>query len=546
MGKQYTKEELQKLDKSALINLFITTQESMQAQLDQLNQNMERLIEQIAIANNQRYGRKSEKLDVVDGQLDLSSMFFNEAEALTATSWIPEPPIDDVVKPSKPRKKKGKREEDLKDLPVEIIEHTIPEEKLQETFGKSWKELPVETYKRVKYVPASCTVEEHRVHLYAGKDQEGNDTIIRADRPVDLLRNSIATPSLVSGIMNAKYTNALPLYRIEQEFERNDININRQVMANWMILCAERYLSVIYDKLHKELLELGIIQSDETPVTVTKDGRPTGSKSYMWVHRSGKSYKNKIILYDFQKTRGSKHAKAFLSGFKGICVSDAHSAYKKLDRENVDINLAGCWSHARRRFVDALKALKDKSTATGTIAHEALRQIAAIYKLNNELEDKPPDEKLKMRQLIVKPLVEAFFVWAKEQQSSLLPKGKTAEGIEYCINQEKCLKTFLEHPDVPMDNNAAEAALRGFVIGRNNWKMIDTIDGAKASATIYSIVETAKANHLNPYQYLNHLLTVIPRHMDDKNLDFLEDLLPWSENLPKECHNLKAKQQAAE
>jgi len=541
MGKKYTVDELEKLDKSMLINLLLANQD----QLEQLNQNMERLIEQIAIANNHRYGRKSEKLDVVDGQLDLSS-FFNEAEALVDTSWFPEPSFDDVIKPDKPKKKKGKRETDLKDLPVEIIEHTLPEETLQETFGDSWKELPVETYKRVRYIPASCMVEEHRVHLYAGKDQEGNDTIIRADRPVDLLRNSLATPSLVSAIMNAKYVNALPLYRIEQEFERNDINIRRQVMANWMIQCAERYLSVVYDKLHQELLQLNVVQSDETPVTVTKDGRATGSKSYMWVHRSGKAYQDAIILYDFQKTRGSEHAAVFLSGFTGTCVSDGFSAYQKLDREIAEITFAGCWAHGRRRFVEAIKALKDKSKATGTIAEGALRQIAAIYKLNNELEDKPPDEKLKGRQLIIKPLVEAFFAWTKEQQSSLLPKGKTAEGLDYIINQEKRLKVFLDNPDVPMDNNATEAALRGFVIGRNNWKMIDTIDGAKASAIIYSITETAKANKLNPYKYLNHLLTVIPQHMDDKNLVFTEDLLPWSKNLPEECYNLKAKQQAAE
>jgi transposase len=545
MGKIYTEDELKKLNKSVLINLFITTQESMQAQLDQLNQNMERLIEQIAVANNQRYGRKTEKLETIDGQLDLSTVF-NEAEGLMDTTWFPEPSIDDIVKPTKPKKSKGKREADLKDLPVEIIEHTIPEKMLKETFGDSWKELPVETYKRVKYIPASCTVEEHRVHLYAGKDQEGNDKIIRAKRPVDLLRNSIATPSLVSAIMNGKYVNALPLYRMEQEFERNDVNIKRQVMANWMIQCSERYLSVLYDRLHQALLGLDVVQSDETPVLVAKDGRATGTKSYMWVHRSGKSYKDIIILYDFQKTRSGDHAEAFLSGFTGTCVSDGFSAYEKLDKKLKHIQFAGCWAHARRRFVDALKALKDKSEAKGTIANEALRQIAAIYKLNNELEDKPPDEQLKMRQLIVKPLVEAFFVWAKEQQSSLLPKGKTAEGLNYCINQEKSLKVFLDTPSVPMDNNATEGALRGFVIGRNNWKMIDTIDGAKASAMIYSITETAKANKLNPYKYLNHLLSVIPKHMDDKNLGFLEDLLPWSENLPEECHNLKARQQVAE
>ena len=526
-----------------LIDLFIATQASTQAQLDQLNQNMERLIEQVVIANHHRFGRKSEKLDVMEGQLNL----FNEAEKLTETLWVLEPPIEDVVKP-KPKKSKGTRESDLKGLPVEIIEHTLPDEELQEMFGDSWKELPIETYKRLRYTPAAYTVEEHQVHLYAGRDCENNEIIVRADRPTDLLRNSIATPSLVSAIMNAKYVNGLPLYRIEQEFQRNDISVRRQVMANWMIQCAERYLGLMYDRLHDVFLSLHIVQVDETTVKVSKDGRGAGSNSYMWVYRSGKHYRETIILYNYQKTRNSSHAAAFLTKFSGICVSDAFSGYQKLDREIEEIRFAGCWSHARRRFSDALKALKDKSDARNTVAYEALRQIAAIYKLDNELADKPPDEKLRERQLIVKPLVEAFFAWVKEKRNSelLLPKGKTAEGLDYCINQEQFLKVFLDHAEVPLDNNATESALRGFVIGRNNWKLIDSIDGAKASAIIYSITETAKANKLNPYKYLNHLLTVIPQHMDDKSRDFLDDLLPWSENLPAECYNQKAIQQATD
>jgi len=540
MSKVYTEAELNKLNKSTLIEMLITTQE----RLDKLDQSMERLIEQIAISNNQRFGRKSEKLDVIEGQLNL----FNEAEKLTETLWVPEPSIDEVVVKPKPKKSKGTRDAELKGLPIEIIEHILPEEKLQEIFGDSWKELPVETYKRLKYVPAVYTVEEHQVHLYAGKNSEDNEIIVRADRPVDLLRNSIATPSLVSAIMNAKYVNALPLYRIEQEFQRNDVSVRRQVMANWMIQCAERYLGLIYDRLHDEFLSLHIVQVDETTVTVTKDGRVAGSKSYMWVYRSGKHYDKTIILYDYQKTRSSEHAERFISGFSGICVSDAFSAYQKLDREMEGIQFAGCWAHSRRRFSDALKALKDKSEASNTVAYEALKQISAIYKLDNELAGKPPDEKLIGRQLTVKPLVEAFFAWVKEKRNSaiLLPGGKTAEGLDYCINQEKYLKVFLDDAEVPLDNNATESALRGFVIGRNNWKLIDSIEGAKASAVIYSITETAKANGLSPYKYLNHLLTIIPQHMDDKNRRFLDDLLPWAKNLPMECYNQKAIQQATE
>ena len=239
MQKIYSPEELNSFSRETLVAVIL----SMQNQLTQLNTNMERLIEQIASANNHRYGRSSEKLDVIAGQLELE-LIFNEAEALTETLYVVEPREEDVIQVTR-RKKKGKREADLKDLPVEVIPHTIPEAKLQEIFGSvGWKQLPDEVYKRVRVQPAVYTVEEHHVAVYAGKD---NQTIVKADRPRELLRNSILTPSLGASIMNAKYVNGLPLYRISQEFQRNDIHISRQVMANWMIQCADRYLGPLYD-----------------------------------------------------------------------------------------------------------------------------------------------------------------------------------------------------------------------------------------------------------------------------------------------------------
>ena len=220
----YSPEELNSFSRETIVAVIL----SMQDQLAQLNTNMERLIEQIASANNHRYGRSSEKLDVIAGQLELE-LIFNEAEALTETLYVVEPAEEDVIQVTR-RKKKGKREADLKDLPVEVIPHTLPEEKLQEIFGAAgWKQLPDEVYKRVRVQPAVYTVEEHHVAVYAGKD---NETIVKADRPKELLRNSILTPSLAASILNAKYVNGLPLYRISQEFLRNDIHISRQVMAN--------------------------------------------------------------------------------------------------------------------------------------------------------------------------------------------------------------------------------------------------------------------------------------------------------------------------
>ena len=402
MAKVYTKEELNSFSRETLMAVIL----SMQDQISQLNTNMERLIEQIADANNKRYGRSSEKLETISGQMELE-LIFNEAEALTETLYVVEPAEEDVIQP-RHRKSKGKREADLKDLPVEVISHTLSEEKLRDVFGTDgWKQLPDEIYKRVRVQPAVYTVEEHHVAVYAGRD---NQTIIKADRPKDLLRNSLLTPSLAASIMNAKYVNGLPLYRISQEFLRNDIHISRQVMANWMIQCADRYLGILYDRLHRELYQFHVLQADETPVMVTKDGRPVNSKSYMWIYRTGKSYTDTpIILYEYQRTRKADHPEEFLKDFKGIVVCDGYSAYRKLDRENPDIVFAGCWSHARRRFAEALKALPKavQKNAKETIAYEAVSRIAAIYHLDNQMEGQPAKARKMYRQTNIRPLVEA-------------------------------------------------------------------------------------------------------------------------------------------
>lgn len=531
MAKNYTADELNNLSKESMVALILV----MQDQMENLNANMERLIEQIAVANNQRYGRSSEKLEVIDGQLSLD-FIFNEAEALTETLYVVEPVVEDVL-PTKKKKQVGKREEDLKDLPIETIEHKLSEQELIDIFGEnSWKQLPDEVFKRLKVAPAVYTVEEHHVAVYAGKD---NQTIVKADRPKSLLRNSIATPSLVASVYNAKYVNGMPLDRIAKEYLRNDIHISKQVLANWVILCAERYLGSMFDYLHQELFRFRVLQADETPVFVTKDGRPANSKSFMWVYRTGKCYQNTpIILYEYQKTRKSEHPEKFLKGFQGTVLTDAFSVYEKMDRENPDITFAGCWAHGRRRFTEAVRAIpKDKKeTAKETIAYQALEQIAAIYHLDNQFAELSATKRQKARQLTVKPLIEAYFAWAKEiLKSNQLSKSKTLEGLHYCVNHEKALTEFLNDGDLPLDNNATEAALRTFCVHKHTWRLIDTIDGAKASAIVYSLTETAKANKLNPFRYLEYLLTELMEHQDDTNRDFMKDLLPWSEKLPAIC-----------
>ena len=214
-------------------------------------------------------------------------------------------------------------------------------------------------------------------------------------------------------------------------------------------------------------------------------------------------------------------------------VTDGYQVYHTLEKEKDDFTVAGCWAHARRKFADIVKALKTPDFKGEVLmSQEVLKRIGDIYTLDNRLNNLSPEERQKRRQDSIKPLVEALFAWIKEHRHEVTPNSQCGKAFNYCINQEKYLKEFLNNGEIPLDNNSAERAIRGFCIGKKNWVLIDTVNGAKASAIIYSIAETAKANHLRTYHYFEYLLTEILEHMDDKNTDFLKDLLPWSPTLP--------------
>ena len=530
MASKYTEEQLNSLDRETLTRLFLSQQE----QLENIDHTLQLVLEQMADLKRHRFGRPSEKHET-EGQVsfmevDGKIVFFNEPEAVAAEESTEEP---ENVSRTRPKKKQGKREEDLDGIPVVVVEHSMTDGELEDKFGKDgWKQLPDEVCRRYRFTPAKIEVEEHHVKVYAGKETE---EVIKAPHPQALLRGSLVSPSLEAAVINAKYVNAVPLYRQEQEFERYGLHISRQNMANWTIQCADRYLAVLYDYLHEKLYGYHVLQADETPVLVNKDGRPAGSKSYMWVYRTGRMYTEcQIVLYEYQRTRNASHPREFLKDFSGVCVTDGYQVYHTIEEEREDLKIAGCWSHARRRFDEAVKALP-KAKQKDSRAYLALTMIQAIYREEKLLKDLPAKERMIRRQMSVRSLVEAYFVWVRETLPKVPQKSKTWEGFNYSLNQEKYLKVFLDDGEVPMDNNAAEQSIRGFCIGKKNWVMIDTIAGAKSSAIIYSIAETAKANNLKPYDYFEYLLTEIPKHLDDTDRSFLDDLLPWSPSLPENC-----------
>ena len=536
MAVKFTEEQLNSFDKSLLVQLLVAQQEqneTLAKELHDLNEKMQLLMEQVVLSNKKRFGTSSEKMEIGNQicfmEKDGNIVFFNEAEAVCDLDA--EEPEEIVNKPEKKKKHTGKKDEDVSGLPVNIISHYMSEDELTAEFGENgWKQLPDMIAKRYRFIPAKVEVDEHHIGVYAGK---ADGRMIKADHPKALLHGSLVSPSIAAAIMNGKYVNAVPLYRLEQEFLRYGLTIPRKNMANWMIRLGEEYLAVLYDHLHRKLYDYHVIQADETPVLVNRDGRPAGSKSWMWVYRSGHMYADKqIVLYDYHETRNSSHPQEFLKDYTGICVTDGYQVYHSIEKKQEDLRIAGCWVHARRKFNDALEVIP-KEQHKKSDAYLVMSQIQAIYREEGKLKELSSEERLVQRQLVIRPLVDALFAYLKQKEPTVPKSGQLRKAYTYILNQETYLRVFLEDGEVPLDNNASERAIRGFCIGRKNWQMIDTINGARASAIIYSIAETAKANHLKPYDYFEYLLEEIPKHMDETDQSFLEDLLPWSEKLPE-------------
>lgn len=563
MALALSEEQLVKLNKKDILQLLLESmaqEKELRSQLavltDELkrtNQQMQVILEKWNLAQANRFGRSSEKMGYDTGtcqQLELAVMYaecFNEAEATVNETPPDEPDMEEVTVTAHKRKKHaGKREKDLKDLPhAEPVISTLTEEELLEQLGPGYRQLKDEVYQRLEFHPSSFEVKEYHICVYVSADGK---KFAKAKRPqADLFRNSIATPSLLAGILNYKYVNALPVHRLAQDFKRSEVNISPQVMCNWVIKSSEIYFSLVYDWMKDVLLKQPVVQADETTLKVNRDGRKAGSSSYMWVYITGEHDDSgkKIVLYDYCRTRSTEHLREFLSSYKGILVSDGYQSYHTFSEEQ-SLTSAGCWTHCRRRFVNAIKAAqKDlpEEALKNSIAYQALARISAIYKLDGSWKERTSEYRMEHRQRILKPLVDEYFDWVKEQikTCSVLPKSETGEGLSYSINQEKYLRAFLDNGDIPIDNSACERAIRPFCVGRKNWNVIDTVEGAQASAIVYSIAETAKANNLKPYQYFEYLLTELPERISRKkdSTFSLDDLMPWSPKLPMSCRKIK-------
>lgn len=483
--------------------------------------------DQIRKAQKERFGASSEQTHPDQLTLEL----FNEAEA-EADPNVPESSMETVT--YRRKKSRGSREAKLKSLPLETVEYRlIEEEQVCPCCSGALHEMSTETRQELKIIPAVVKVVQHVRYVYACRHcekQEIHTPIRTAPMPAPVVPGSLVSPSMMAYVMSQKYVDSLPLYRQEKQFQRLGVELSRQTMANWMIAGSERWLAPLYEYMHKELVKLNTLSADETTLQVLREpGRAAQTKSYLWLYRSGR-FDVPMVLYDYQSSRSGDHPKAFLQGFSGYLQTDGYSGYNKV--ENVE--QLGCWAHARRKYIEALEALPVKQRQ-GTIAAVGLAYCNEIFRLERKWKDASPEERYKARLEESRPILKKYLAWLDEQQAGVLPKSLLGSAITYSLSQWKKLNIFLKDGRLEIDNNASERSIKPVVIGRKNFLFSNTPRGAKASAIIYSIVETAKANSLNPQQYLNHLFECLPQLPDATDPKALSKLAPWSDSLPLTC-----------
>jgi transposase len=462
------------------------------------------LQEQIKSLRDKLFGRKTEKIPKDDGQLSLFDIPEPELPILEAS--------EETSVSSHTRKKKG-RKPLPSDLPRVEVVHELTEEERQCQCGCLKSRSGQEVSEQLDYIPAKVRVIRNIRYKYACKNCEGVDddgpTVSIARMPDQIIPKSYATPGLLAHILTAKFADALPFYRQEKQFTRIGVELPRSTMCNWAMKIADA-CAIVMSMMKDAVLKSPVINIDETTLKVIKE--PGRSKSYMWVFK-GTVRGKPVILYQYHPSRSGDVAATFLKTYKGIVQTDGYAGYNFIAGKK-DIIHVGCWVHARRKFIDVTKASGNKRSSSGN-AGSALKYISKLYKIEKEARKKEvsPDELYTQRQKQAVPILEEFKKWLDARVAQVPPKSLLGKAINYTLNEWPHLTNYTKDGRVGPDNNAVENAIRPFVVGRKNWLFSYTPQGAHASAAIYSLIETAKANGLEPYWYLRYLFERLPEAM---------------------------------
>jgi len=498
--------------------------EALQAENAELNQKVQWLMEQMRLARQKQFGASSEKSRY--DELNL----FNEAE-FTADLKTQEPDLTEIQKHY--RKKAKENPERLPaDLPVEVVEYILlPEEQSCPECGSGLHVMGKDIRRELKIIPAKAVIVEHVQYVYACRDCEANACsvpIIKAETDKPVIKGSFASPEAVSYIMTQKFANGMPLYRQEQEFRRLGINLSRQTMSNWLIRCAEDWLGPIYDELHRRLCAQSRLHADETTLQVLHEpGKSAQSKSYMWLYRTSGSAELPMVLFEYQPDRKAKRPAEFLKGFRGYLHTDGYEAYHSLAE---GIVIVGCWAHARRKFDEALKALPEKDRE-GASAERGKRYCDMLFAIERQLAECSAEERHQKRHELAKPVLDEFLLYLQTSKAST--KSSFGRAVHYTLGQWKYLERYLMDGNLEISNNRAERSIKPFVIDRKNFLFANTPHGAKASAIVFSLIETAKENNLNPYAYLTYIFKNAPNWDIHNDAEALQKLLPPS--VPSDC-----------
>lgn len=483
-------------DLKDVIASLVTIHEKNQARIDFLE-------ERIRLLQNELFGRKTEKLPKEDRR---QLLLFNEAETIVVKEPHADDSSDEIIIPQHSRKKRG-RKPLPKDLPrVEVIHDLNEDEKICDC-GCQLDRIGEEVSEQLDIIPAKVRVIKHIRYKYACKSCEGVEsegpTVKIAPVPVQIIPKSIATPGLLAQMLVNKFEDALPFYRQEKIFARMGIELPRATMCGWAMKVAER-ISPLLLLLGQEIRSGPLVNIDETTVQVLNEpGRANTSKSYMWVFRGGDPDRPTLV-YQYHPIRSGQVPLTFLEGFQGFAQTDGYNGYDALGRQH-GVVLVGCWAHARRKFDKVIKA-KGNPKKKGA-ADEALEYIRKLYAIEKEarIKELDPEQVYTLRQLKAKPVLDEFKTWLDHKVSITPPKGLLGQAVAYTLNHWKRLIRYIDDGRLQPDNNLIENAIRPFVVGRKNWLFSGHPNGAKASAALYSLIESAKANGLKPYFYLRYL-----------------------------------------
>lgn len=481
------------------------------------------------------FGQSSEKKRFIEDKDQLSFLagVFNEVEVFAKDAEKEE--LNEIHVPGHVRKKKRTREELIASLPVfEVLFDTKEEDRICSACDSKTRYLGKEHVRdEIEIVPQKMHILRYMRANYVCDEchkTENQARIIKTEVPEPVIKHSLASASAVAHVIYQKYVNALPLARQEKDWCYQGVSVGRATLGNWVLKATREHLLPLYERMKEELLKGAVIAADETDVQVLKEkDRLPSAKSKMWVYRSiDRESSPPAILFEYQPGRGGDYAARFLKGFEGSLMTDGYQGYNAVS----GVNHCLCWAHARRYWHQAMP-----KNPKGSKARIGLAFCDKLFALEKEWLTLTSKERLEKRNKGAKFFLDAYFKWVESLEA--LAGSNLGKAATYSINNKEGLLGYLKEGKAEISNNRIEGNIRKFVIGRNNFIAVDTVAGARASAICYSLVISAQENNLNVYEYLKHLFQELPKRRKTKDNSILENCLPWSLNLPKECYMKK-------